>query len=189
MKINIFKISVSVILALSPLLYYEFRGYLPAYARRPLVYEIIFFAPYIFYMLTAFLGLKLNQSRIFFTALFWIGLYYLINTTNLSGSDFTFNETQLIKLLSLSSFLVIISLYAFREKYIMGLFGFLRLLIVIIPIAASVWLANRIAPGHYPYLMEQALFNMESWQLPDLVILFMISLVTFLILQKDKSCL
>jgi len=187
MKINIIKITVSLLLALSPLLYYELRELLPAYDRRPLVYEIFFFVPYIFYGLTAFLGLKLNQSRIFFTALFWATLYYLINTTNLSGSDFEFHEIQLVKLLALCSFLVVLSLYAFKEKYILGLFGFLRLLIVVIPVTVSIWLAKEIVPGSYPFLMEQALFDFESWNLPDLVILFIISLVTFLILQKDKS--
>lgn len=187
MKKNIIKTVIAVLLALSPLLYYEFRELLPTYTRRPLVYEIVFFIPYIFFGLTAFLGLKLNQSRIFFTAMFWVCLYYLINTTNITDIEFQFHDIQLVKLLALSTFLVVLSLYAFKEKYILGLFGFLRLLIVVIPVVLSIWLAKEIAPGSYPYLMEQALFNFESWNLPDLAILFIICLVTFLILQKDKS--
>jgi len=122
MKINIIKIAVSILLALSPLLYYEFRELLPAYDRRPLVYEIAFFVPYIFFGLTAFLGLKLNQSRIFFTALLWTSIYYLINSSY-SGNDLEFHDIQLTKLLALTSFLVVLSLYTFKERYILGLFG------------------------------------------------------------------
>ena len=189
MKINLIKIAVSLVVALSPLLYYEFRELLPAFDRRPLVYEILFFIPYLFFVLTAILGLKLNQSRIFFSAVLWAVLYYLINASTLTGFDFEFNEVQLVKLLALSSFLVLISLYAIKEKYIMGVFGLLRLLIVAIPIAVCVWLANKITPGSYPYLMEQGLFNWESWRLPDLALLFTGGLVLFLFVQKDKSIL
>jgi diguanylate cyclase (GGDEF)-like protein len=187
MKINIIKISISVLLALSPLLYYEFREFLPVYSRRAEVYEIVFFVPYIFFGLTAFLGLKLNQSRIFFTALFWAILYYLINTSPVTGLHIELNDIQLAKLLAISALLVVFSIYALNEKYIMGLYGFLRLIFVVIAVVGSLWLAGQITPGKYPYLMEQALFSFKSWHLPELVFLFFISLVTFLILQKDSS--
>ena len=123
MKKYFIKNAVFVLLALSPLLYYQLREYLPTYNRRPLVYEILFFVPYIFYFVTAFLGIKLNQTRIFFTSILWVILYYLINTSDLSFFDSNVNEIQLLKLLSFFSFLVIFLLYVFKEKYILGLYG------------------------------------------------------------------
>ncbi len=183
MKKNI----IFVLLALSPLLYYLFREYLPAYERRPFVYQISFFVPYIFFAVTAFLGLKLNQSRIFFTLLLWAGLYYLINTPHSSYLDYKIHEIQLVKLLALSLSLVLFLIFAYKEKYIIGLFGFLRLISVSIPVIGSIYLAKEISPGMYPYVMEQSLINLEFWNLPDLIILFIIGLITFLILQKDKS--
>ncbi len=159
MKKNIVRIVLFVVLALSPLLYYIFREYLPAYRRRPLVYEMMFFVPYIFSFVTAFLGIKLNQSRIFFSALLWAILYYLINTSNIAFIDPQPDEVQLVRLLALSTFVVLALLYLYKEKYILGLWGFLRLMSLAVPVFAAVWLAQKIAPGSYPYLMENQLFN------------------------------
>lgn len=187
MKKDNIKIILFVLLALSPLIYYQFRPYLPLYQRRPLVYDIVFYVPYVFYAVTAFLGLKLNQSRIFFTALFWAAIYYLINTSDIAHIDLKISEIQLVKLLALSSFWVLFLLYVLKEKYIIGLYGLVRFLFVFIPVIGSVWLAKKITPGSYPYLMEQALFNFGFWNLPDLVLLCVSGLITFLVLQKDRS--
>ncbi|MEJ2544813.1 MAG: hypothetical protein P8Y99_12170 [Calditrichaceae bacterium] len=142
---NKIKIAIAVLIAFSPLLYYEFRPLLPSYGRRPLAYEIVFIAPYVFYGFTAFLGLKLNQSRIFFTSLFWACLYFLINNYNISGVDLRFHEGQLVRFLSLSTPVVLILLYMIKERYILGWSGALRLLIVAAPVMGSVWLSTRIA--------------------------------------------
>jgi diguanylate cyclase (GGDEF)-like protein len=75
----------------------------------------------------------------------------------------------------------------FTEKYILGLYGFVRLLFVSIPIGLSVYLTRYIAPGTYPFLMEHPVFNFEFWFLPDLILLIITGLVTLFILQKDKS--
>lgn len=187
MKKNKIKIAIAILLAFSPLLYFEFRALLPAYSRRPLAYEIVFFVPFILYGLTAFLGLKLNQSRIFFTALFWAGLYFSINAINLTGINFKFHEIQLVKFLTLSLPVVLISLYVFKEKYIMGWSRVLRMLIVAVPIIGSIWLAKKIALGRYPNLMGKPLFNFEFWNLPDLTIPLIIILSALFMLQKDKS--
>ena len=187
MKKKIFKIVLYVLIALSPLLYYQFRKYLPAYNRRPMVYEILFLVPYIFYFITAFLGIKLNQTRIFFTSLLWVNIYYLINNSYLPYIDFDFNQIQLLKLLSLFIFLTIVLLYVFKEKYILGLYGLVRILFVFAPIVLAVYLAKDITPGMYPYLMEHPLFDYDFWFLPDLVLIVLIGLITLFILQKDKS--
>ena len=139
MKKNIYKYMLYVAIALSPLLYYQYRKYMPGYSRRPLFYEILFLGPYMFYFITAFLGIKLNQSRIFFTSLLWICIYYFINTTTFPVIDFEYNVIQLAKLLSISTFLVIILLYIFTEKYILGLYGLVRFLFVSIPIVLSIY--------------------------------------------------
>jgi diguanylate cyclase (GGDEF)-like protein len=152
-----------------------------------MVYEILFIVPYIFYFITAFLGIKLNQTRIFFTSLLWINIYYLINNSYIPFIDFEINQIQLLKLLSLFLLLTIILLYVFKEKYILGLYGFVRFLFVFAPIVLSIYLVKYIAPGMYPYLMEHPLFSYDFWFLPDLILLFLIGLLTLFILQKDKS--
>jgi len=184
---NRIKILIAVVLAFSPLLYYEFRPLLPAYSRRPLAYEIVFFLPFILYGLTAYLGLKLNQSRIFFTALFWAGLYFLINASNYSGVDLEFQEVQLVRFIMLFSPVALILLYAFKEKYIMSWSGGLRMLIVVVPFIGSIWLAKKTTSGRYPYLIGNPLFDFEFWNLPDLIIPFIIILIVFLIIKKDES--
>lgn len=187
MKTNKIKIALSVLLALSPFLYYQFRAYLPAYSRRPLVYEIMFLAPYMLFFVTAFLGIKLNQSRLFFTALLWAVVYYLLNTSQLSYFDLNGYHLQLSRLLALSFPFVLLLLYVYKEKYILGLFGFLRLLTLALPISASIYLAKEISPGMYPRLLENPVFDFSFWHLPDLFLLFLGGLLTFLILQKDPS--
>lgn len=187
MKRKITAIIIFALLALSPLLYYQFRKYLPAYNRRPLVYEIMFFVPYIFYFITAFLGIKLNQTRIFFTAVFWIAIYYLLNTTTFPFVDFVFNELVFLKLLSLVSILILTLLYVFKEKYILGLYGLVRLIFVVCPIWLGVYWAREIAPDMYPYLLSHPLISLEWWHLPDLILIFIIGLLTLFIWQKDKS--
>jgi diguanylate cyclase (GGDEF)-like protein len=184
---NKIKIAIAVLIAFSPLLYYEFRPLLPSYGRRPLAYEIVFIAPYVFYGFTAFLGLKLNQSRIFFTSLFWACLYFLINNYNISGVDLRFHEGQLVRFLSLSTPVVLILLYMIKERYILGWSGALRLLIVAAPVMGSVWLSTRIARSSFPYLLGRPLFDFEFWLLPDLTIFLVFFWVTFFIWQKDKS--
>lgn len=187
MKKYIIKTVIAVFLALSPLLYYQFHDYLPLYNKQPVVYEILFYVPYIFYIVTAFLGIKLNQTRIFFTSLLWISLYYLINTSDLPFIDFEVNDVQLVKLLALFSLLIIFLLYVFKEKYVLGLNGLGWLLIVSAPVIGSVYLAKEISPGMYPIFMEHPLLNFEFWILPDLIILFIIGVITLFILQKDKT--
>ena len=187
MKKNIYKYLFFIVIALSPLLYYQYRKYMPGYDRRPLVYELLFLGPYILYFITAFLGIKLNQTRIFFTSLLWICIYYLINITTLPVFDFEYNVMQLVKLLSIFSFLVIILLYVFTEKYILGLYGLVRFLFLSIPIIISIYLAGEILPETYPYLMEHPLINLDFWKLPDFTILIIIGLVTLFIFQKDNS--
>lgn len=178
---------LSVLLAFSPLLYYVFRGYLPAPGRRQLVYELLFFTPYILIFVTAFLGIKLNQSRIFFTALLWAILYYLISSPDILFISFQPHHVQLIRLLALSTFLVLFLLYLYKEKYILGLWGLARLLSVAVPVAVSVWLANKIAIGRFPYLMENQLFSFSFWHLPDLLFVLAGGLITFFVIQKDTS--
>ena len=184
---NKIKFVVAVLIAFSPLLYYEYRPLLPSYIRRPLAYEIVFIAPYIFYGFTAFLGLKLNQSRIFFTSLFWAALYFLISNYDVSGVELRFHEGQLVRFLAISTPVVLILLFAFKEKYILGWTGALRLFIVAIPVYGSVWLSTRIARTSLPYLLGKPLVNFDFWHLPDLTILLTIALIAFFIWQKDKS--
>jgi diguanylate cyclase (GGDEF)-like protein len=181
------KIIIAVLLAFSPLLYYKFRPLLPAFSRRPLAYEIVFFVPFILYGITAFLGLKLNQSRIFFTALFWAGLYFSIYVFNLSGLNFNIHEIQFAKLLALSLPVVLILLFVIKEKYIIGWSGIIRVLIVAAPILGSIWLAKKIPSGHFSNLTGKPFFNLDFWNLPGLTIPLTISLVIFFLLQKDKS--
>lgn len=187
MKKKIFKVALFILLALSPLLYYQFRKYLPAYDRRPLVYEIFFLVPYIFYFVTAFLGVKLNQTRIFFTANLWICIYFLINITKSSFIEVEVNEVQLLKLLSLFTFLILILIYAFKEKYILGMYGLVRFAFIIISLLLCIYLAKEISPGTYPYIMNHPLFNFDFWFLPDIVLLMIIGLLILFILQKDAS--
>ena len=187
MKNNIYKYLFYILIAFSPLLYYQYRKYMPGYDRRPLVYEILFLGPFIFYFITAFLGIKLNQTRIFFTSLLWICIYYLINKTTLPLIEFDYNVVQFVKLMSLLSILIIILLYVFTEKYILGLYGLVRFLFVSIPILLSIYLSKLIEPKTYPYLMERPVLNFGFWSIPDLTILIIAGLITLFILQKDKS--
>jgi len=187
MNKKIYKYLFYVLIALSPLLYYQYRKYMPGYSRRPLVSEIIFLGPYIFYFITAFLGIKLNQTRIFFTSLLWICIYFLINTTTTPVFNFEYNVIQLVKLLSIFSFLIIILLYVFTEKYILGLYGLIRFLFLSIPIILSIYLAIKISPETYPYLMERPILKVDFWLLPNLSILVIIGLVTLFVFQKDNS--
>lgn len=189
MKKKIFKIFILLIIAASPLAYYLFRNELPVYSRRPFVYEILFFAPFVLYIIIAYLGIKLNQTRIFFSSILLIEIYYFINTNNVPFIDLQLDESLLPKYVAVMLILILFFLFTFKEKYIISQYGFLQILFLIIPIVFSIPMIKFYQPGIYATSIENPVFNYEFWHLPDYIVLLFISLLLLLFLQKDRSIL
>ncbi len=187
MRKNISKLIIAIAIAATPLTYYLFREYLPVYSRRPLVYEILFFAPYIFYIIIAYLGIKLNQTRIFFSSLLWIEIYYFLNTAKLPFIDLQLNESLLPKYIAVFSILILFFIFSLKEEYIFSKYGLLQLLFLLIPFALLIPLMKFYQPGMYTVLIENPVIKYEFWYIPDIIWLVVLGLFSLFFLQKDKS--
>ena len=77
---NIIRLIYLIIFALIPIIYYFVKDLdlLPTYKEKAYLFEILFIVPYILFSLVAFLGLRLNQTRIFFTIFTWAIIYLLL---------------------------------------------------------------------------------------------------------------
>jgi diguanylate cyclase (GGDEF)-like protein len=78
-------------------------------------------------------------------------------------------------------------MFVFKEKYILGFYGFVRLFLILGLVFLATYLARDISEGMYSYLLGNPIFNFDFWHLPDLMIVLISGLITFFIFQKDKS--
>lgn len=125
MKITLIRIVLILLLACSPALLPVLKPVLPAYTNITTVYKIFFLTPFILFGLVAFLGLRLNQTRILYSMAVFTLLFILTDhpaVAALQSLDYSlFLKTLLV--LSVLNFLLLFSL---DEGALLGFSSFLK---------------------------------------------------------------
>jgi len=183
---TIIHILLLVIVAVSPLLYYLIESYIPNYTDKPLIYDIIYLLPYLLFFLAAFLGIRLNQTRIFFITILWLITYAIISQSIVSILG-EFPIETFTKSLAIILPIIVILLFAIREGQLIGFVGFLRSLIIVISLGVCLWISNNPSPLTNAVLSARIFMNMESTHLPDLLLLTLGALILFFFLKPDTS--
>ncbi len=183
---KIAQLIIPILIAIAPATYHIVNGFLPSYQDNKAIYELLFISPYILLGIIAFLGLRLNQTRIFFVSfLFAIG--YLLLTTVTVASFFEASGQQIAILLSLTIPLVITLLVSFGEGHLFGLKSFLRLFISIVPLFILL-LAIKLDSTIFQIIETWKLSSqIEFWHLPDICLLFIATYIMTVFIVRDRS--
>ena len=168
MNRNIIRTGLLILLALSPLALRYIKELLPAYTETAAGYHLFFALPYVLLIGSAFLGIRLNQSRIFFSMLLFTAIYYGLN--QLDSSYFT--ELNRTSLLGSIAFLVpacLIILFVIPEAALISAAGFLRLILIPFFFLLCLQLAGTTEQLVHDVLSARVILTMDSWHLPDIV--------------------
>jgi len=163
-------------------------------ARQQTLHDILHYLPYLFFCLSAPLGLKLNQSRIFIASLAFALCYHLlIYPESLRPIGLSVFDLKLILAFAFPIFSVIT--FTMNESRLMSVSGFLRCVFAFSPFVlvysihyyklcffGKILGWNKISGwliGFYP--------GISVWTVPDLALLLAFAAVVFLIVFRDKS--
>jgi diguanylate cyclase (GGDEF)-like protein len=170
LKINrvIYKILFFIILGLTPLLYFLVKPYLPAFQSNPFLYDLLYLIPYLLFILSAVLGLRINQTRIFFVMILWLLIYFIISNPSLALLD-KHNLGQFSKLLSLILPFMIMLIFLFNEDHILGICSLIRSLSIILLFILAIWASISSPQFLNKFIVFNKVVRFENWVLPDLL--------------------
>ena len=186
MKITLIRIVLTLLLACSPALLPYLKPILPAYTSITTVYKIFFLTPFLLFGLVAFLGLRLNQTRILYSMAVFTLLFILTDhppVEALQSLDYSlFLKTVLV--LSVLNFLVLFSL---DEGALWRFSSFLKASGIVISLLLSYWIVySKLAI--FPILFSgQWLTTFTQWTIPDILWPVVITTTLFLLIRPDKS--
>ncbi len=186
MRRKIQRIIFYLFISLSPLLYFLVKKYIPAYESKPQLYDIFFLLPYILFIISAFLGIRLNQTRIFFTALLWITSYLFLNQTGIAFLP-AMNLNIFAQSFSVMAPLTVLLIFLFQEGYILGIYGLIRFALVLISLFLCILAASYPSGLIERILTVHPIIEMECWNLPDYNWLLLAGLASFFILKPNKT--
>jgi diguanylate cyclase (GGDEF)-like protein len=83
MRNTIIRIGFLLLLACAPVFFPEIKPLLPSFKSLSTAYKIFFLTPFFLFGLVAFLGLRLNQTRIFYTMVLFTILYISVHKPDL----------------------------------------------------------------------------------------------------------
>jgi diguanylate cyclase (GGDEF)-like protein len=173
-------------LACAPAILPEIKPFIPSYKRIATAYKIFFLMPYFLFGLVAFLGLRLNQTRIFYTMVLFTILYFAVHKIDL---DFLpiISYDYFLRTLSVISILTFLFLFFFDEGALFGVSSFLRLISILFTVFISYMITTSDIVIFHSVFYNQWLTSFENWILPDIIWLFVIGTAIFLLIDQDKS--
>jgi diguanylate cyclase (GGDEF)-like protein len=164
----LYKILFYIILGLTPLLYFPVKPYLPAFQSNPFLYDLLYLIPYILFILSAVLGLRINQTRIFFIMILWLLIYFIISNPSFALLD-KHNLGQFSKLLSLILPFMIMLIFLFNEDHILGTGSLIRSLSIILLLILAIWASISRPQFLNKFIVFNKVLRFENWALPDLL--------------------
>jgi diguanylate cyclase (GGDEF)-like protein len=186
MRNTIIRIGLLLVLACAPAFFPEIKQFLPDYKRISIVYRISFLAPYFLFGLVAFLGLRLNQTRISYTMVLFTILYFAVRKDDL---DFLpiISYDYLLRTLTVISILTFLFLFFFDEGALFGVSSFLRLISIAFTVFISFIISTSEINIFHSVFYNQWITIVDGWVLPDIIWLLIIGTSIFLLIEKDKS--
>jgi diguanylate cyclase (GGDEF)-like protein len=186
MKNILFRSLILFLLACAPLFLPFLKPLLPVYSKVSTAYEISFLTPFLLFALVAFLGIRLNQTRIFYTmimmALLYISLHRLVAAYFEPLSYFLFLHTLFI--LSTVFFLF---LFMFDESAFFGLLSFLRASGIFFIFILSYLAVDSESALMHKIVSGQWLISFEKWKIGDIAWPFLTAASLFLLIKQEKA--
>jgi len=173
-------------LACSPVIFPDIKSYLPSYKSLATAYKISFLVPYFLFALVAFLGLRLNQTRIFYTMILFT-LFYI----TVQKPDFEFlpiiNYDFFLRTLLVISMVTFLFLFFFDEGALFGVSSFLRAASIGFTLIISYLFITFETTIFHSLFYNQWIVSFNKWMLPDIIWVVFIGTAIFLLIDRDKS--
>jgi len=186
MKNVIVRITLLILLACMPALLPFVKTFLPEYTTYMTAYKVFFISPFLFFAVIAFLGLRLNQTRIFYSMALMTLLYLSLHFPAISILQ-NFEYTLFLTIFFLFSILTFLLIFAFDEGALFSIKSLIRATGILFTGLGSYGLVKSNM-GWIPSLFsKQWLISLESWTLPDLFWPITIIAVFLLLFKRDKS--
>ncbi len=153
-----------------------------------LVTTITTLFPYPLYMgfaLVGFLGLKLNQNRLLFSVLLFLGISYALLNPLLLNS-WSIGKMGLNFVIAMGFPLTLALVYSLRETRIMDFQNLGRLLMSLIPLIALGFILAHDVPG-FKKIAYYKFFPLEGFLLPQLALVSLAIFALVVILNKDSK--
>jgi diguanylate cyclase (GGDEF)-like protein len=173
-------------MACAPAYFPEIKQFLPSYKSLSTAYRIFFLMPYFLFGLVAFLGLRLNQTRIFYTMILFTLLYISVNKYDLEYLPII-SYDYFLRTLSVISILTFLFLFFFDEGALFGVSSFLRLISIAFTVFISYIISTSDINIFHSVFYNQWLTSFDGWMLPDIIWLVFIGTSIFLLIDQDKS--
>ncbi len=178
--------SIYLIAALTPLLWQTFSS--PAW-NQSLSQSVLDGFSYPLYMgfaLVGFLGWKLNQTRILFSSVLFIGIACAMNYPNLLTS-WNINSRGMNQILSLASPLTLVIIFSFRESRFMDPANLKRMGLGLVPLVFLAFWRARDPVGFGQVATLEIIPLPPGFLLPQIALVFFLLYFVGAALQKDKK--
>ena len=168
MKKNILRPGLLILLALSPLALRHLQPLLPSYTETTAGYHLFFALPYVLILGSAFLGIRLNQTRIFFSMVLFAVLYFTLG--HLDSTYFSeLNRSSLLGLIGFFTPACLILFFVIPEGALIGAHGILRFSLLMLFSVTCMQLAGAASTTIHDVLSARFILTLESWHLPDII--------------------
>jgi len=175
-----------LLLACSPILFTELKPFLPDYKTFATAYNIFFLAPYFLFALVAFLGLRLNQTRIVYTMILFT-LFYI--TVQKPDPEFLpiINYDFFLRTFTVISMVTFLFIFFFDEGALFGVSSFLRATSIGFTLIISYLFVIFDTTIFHSLFYNQWIVLDKNWMLPDIIWIVFIGTAIFLLIDRDKS--
>jgi len=186
MKSLYFRIFLLLMLACAPAFFPLLKPFLPAYNGVSTAYELFFLAPFLLLGLVAFLGLRLNQTRIVYSTVLLIIIFISLHKlayTSIQPIDYNYFQ-KIFLVFSIANFLFF---FVLDEGAFLGLFSLLRSFSILITITISFMIAKSENLLLQSIFSKQLIITSDIWILPDIIWPVYIGTSVFLLIRQEKS--
>lgn len=186
MKNYILRFFLLFLLACVPLFFSFLKPLLPPYNKVSTAYEIFFLSPFLLFTLVAFLGMRLNQTRIFYTMIMMTLLYVSFHRLT-AGYIEPLNYTLFLHTLFILSILYFLYLFIFNEGALFGLLSFLRAAGIACVFVLSYLIVDSGFVILHKVLHGQWLTSFNGWKLADISLIILVGTSIFLLINREKA--
>lgn len=175
--------------AAMPAVFLAATDFIPTFQEKTQIYMVLFRLPYFLFALIAILGLKLNQTRIFYSVLSLAIAYVLLTQFPVYGL-FGTTRTRAAMALAVAVPLSLGAVLAFGEGHLFGVFSLARLLIVTVPLALLLYGLGQNQEALVAIFRFRIFPELTGWRFPALGLLFALGAGAVVIWRRvDRSIL
>ena len=186
MKNTFVRIILLLFLACTPAYFSYIQPLLPAYDSFATVYNLFFLIPFVLFGLVGFLGLRLNQTRIFYAMILYTLLFLSVH--KIAFAVFLPTEYHyFLRTLSVMPIITFIAIFTFDEGALFGIKSFLRALGIGLNFVLCYLIVDSDITLFQSIFQGQWLTSFTGWVLPDILWPVMIGAAVFLLIRRDKS--